>query len=101
VRRLLAGELVDASLLEYELDGHHLGLVACSDKARPLLQRLAGEVGCRSSSSSRRATSCGRGSEARGGRSTRPRSGTGLPRKGTPACRSSWESPSAGSPAGA
>ncbi|MDX6635531.1 MAG: hypothetical protein QOF06_1734 [Solirubrobacterales bacterium] len=47
-RRLLAGELVDPSILEYELCGHHLGLVACSADARPLIRRLAGEVGCRS-----------------------------------------------------
>jgi hypothetical protein len=48
VQRLLAGELVDPSLLEYELGGHHLGLVACSVEARPLIRRLAGELGCRS-----------------------------------------------------
>jgi hypothetical protein len=48
VKRLLAGELVDPSILDYELDGHHLGLVACSAEARPLVRRLAGEIGCRS-----------------------------------------------------
>jgi hypothetical protein len=48
VQRLLAGELVDPSLLDYELDGHHLGLVACSAEARPLVRRLAGDIGCRS-----------------------------------------------------
>jgi hypothetical protein len=47
-RRLLAGELVDPAILEYELCGHHLGFVACSAGARPLLRRLAGELGCRS-----------------------------------------------------
>jgi hypothetical protein len=47
-RRLLAGELVDPSLLEYELCGHHLGLVAGSADARSLIRRLAGELGCRS-----------------------------------------------------
>jgi hypothetical protein len=47
-RRLLAGETVDPSLLEYELGGHHLGLVAHSAEARPLVRRLVAEVGCRS-----------------------------------------------------
>ncbi len=47
-RRLLAGELVDPSILEYDLCGHHLGLVACSAEARPLIRALTGEVGCRS-----------------------------------------------------
>jgi hypothetical protein len=48
VRRLLAGEQVDASLLEYELGGHHLGLVARSSEARTLVRRLVKEIGCRS-----------------------------------------------------
>lgn len=47
-RRLLAGETADPSLLEYELGGHHLGLVARSAEARSLVRRLAGEVGHRS-----------------------------------------------------
>jgi PucR C-terminal helix-turn-helix domain/GGDEF-like domain len=47
-RRLLAGELVDPGILDYELDGHHLGLVASSVGARPLIRKLAGELGCRS-----------------------------------------------------
>ncbi|HEX6781031.1 MAG TPA: helix-turn-helix domain-containing protein [Solirubrobacterales bacterium] len=47
-RRLLAGELVDPSILEYDLCAHHLGLVACSADARPLIRQLAGEVGSRS-----------------------------------------------------
>jgi len=47
-RRLLAGEAADPSLLEYELGGHHLGLVARSAEARPLIRRLAGEIGHRS-----------------------------------------------------
>lgn len=46
--RLLAGEPADPSILEYELDCHHLGLVADSADARPLLQALAGEFDCRS-----------------------------------------------------
>jgi hypothetical protein len=47
-RRLLAGEPVDPGILGYELDGHHLGLVASSADARPLIRKLAGELGCRS-----------------------------------------------------
>jgi hypothetical protein len=47
-RRLLAGEPVDPGILDYELDGHHLGLVASSAGARPLIRKLAGELGCRS-----------------------------------------------------
>jgi hypothetical protein len=48
VRRVLAGEQVDASLLGYELGGHHLGLVARSAEARTLVRRLVKEIGCRS-----------------------------------------------------
>jgi PucR C-terminal helix-turn-helix domain/GGDEF-like domain len=44
VRRLLAGEQVDASLLEYDLAGHHLGLVARSPDAHPLLRQLSAAV---------------------------------------------------------
>lgn len=47
-RRLLAGEMVDPSLLDYELGGHHLGLAARSTDARPIVRRLAGHLGCRS-----------------------------------------------------
>ncbi|HEX3041437.1 MAG TPA: helix-turn-helix domain-containing protein [Solirubrobacterales bacterium] len=47
-RRLLAGEVTDRSLLDYELGCHHLGLVANSAEARPLVRRLAAAVGCRS-----------------------------------------------------
>jgi hypothetical protein len=47
-RRLLAGELVDPSILEYDLSAQHLGLLACSAGARPLIRRLAAELGCRS-----------------------------------------------------
>ncbi|HET8956462.1 MAG TPA: helix-turn-helix domain-containing protein [Solirubrobacterales bacterium] len=46
-RRLLAGELVDPSILEYDLAVHHLGLLAPAG-ARPLLRRLAAELDCRS-----------------------------------------------------
>jgi hypothetical protein len=48
VQRLLAGELADPSPLDYELGSHHVGLVACSAEARPLVRRLAGAIGCRS-----------------------------------------------------
>jgi hypothetical protein len=48
VRRLLAGETADPALLGYELDGHHLGLVARSSQARALVRSLAKEIGCRS-----------------------------------------------------
>lgn len=41
VRRLLDGEAVDPSPLEYDLSVHHLGLVARSSEVRPLLRKLA------------------------------------------------------------
>ena len=44
VRRLLDGEQVDASLLEYDLSGHHLGLVARTPAAHPLLRQLGTAV---------------------------------------------------------
>jgi hypothetical protein len=47
VRRLLAGERVDPSPLEYHIHNHHLGLIALSAETRPLLYRLAKEVNCR------------------------------------------------------
>lgn len=47
-RRLLAGEPTDPSMLEYDLGGHHLGLVAGSAEAQPLLRRLARDLGCNS-----------------------------------------------------
>lgn len=47
-RRLLEGELVDPLLLEYDLSGHHLGLVAGSADARHLVRDLAKARGCRS-----------------------------------------------------
>jgi len=46
-RRLLAGELVDPTCLDYDLGGHHLGLVARSAEGRPLLRRLATDLDCR------------------------------------------------------
>jgi hypothetical protein len=45
-RRLLAGEPVDAAILEYDLGAHHLGLVASSTESRPLIRRLGKELGC-------------------------------------------------------
>jgi len=44
VRRLLDGEHVDASLLEYDLSGHHLALVARAPAAQPLLRQLGAAV---------------------------------------------------------
>lgn len=44
VKRLLAGELVDHSELGYELDGHHLALMAKGEGAEELMRGLAGAV---------------------------------------------------------
>jgi DNA-binding PucR family transcriptional regulator len=44
VKRLLAGELVDHSELGYELDGHHLALMAKGEGAEELIRDLAGAV---------------------------------------------------------
>lgn len=44
VKRLLAGELVDHSELGYELDGHHLALMAKGEGAEELIRGLAGAV---------------------------------------------------------
>jgi hypothetical protein len=44
VQRLLRGESVDLSLLEYNLSDHHLGLVAPSSTIRPLLRELSAEI---------------------------------------------------------
>jgi PucR C-terminal helix-turn-helix domain/GGDEF-like domain len=44
VKRLLAGVLVDTSELNYELDGHHLGLMAKGEGAEELMRKLASEV---------------------------------------------------------
>jgi hypothetical protein len=41
VKRLLAGELVDHSELGYDLDAHHLGLMAKGDGAEEVLRELA------------------------------------------------------------
>ena len=44
VKGLLAGELVDHSELGYELDGHHLALMAKGEGAEDLIRDLAGAV---------------------------------------------------------
>lgn len=44
VKSLLAGELVDHSELGYELDGHHLALMARGEGAEELMRALAGAV---------------------------------------------------------
>jgi hypothetical protein len=44
VKRLLAGELVDHSELGYELDGHHLGLMAKGEGAPEAMRVLAGRL---------------------------------------------------------
>lgn len=45
VRRLLASESVDTSLLDYDLELHHIGLVALSPDAKPHIRQLAKELG--------------------------------------------------------
>jgi hypothetical protein len=47
VERLLAGEPLDVAELGYELDAHHLGLVACGPTAQARLSSLARSVGAR------------------------------------------------------
>ncbi|HWM63071.1 MAG TPA: helix-turn-helix domain-containing protein [Solirubrobacterales bacterium] len=44
VERLLAGELLDASELSYDLDAHHLGAIAVGPQASPALRGLAGAL---------------------------------------------------------
>jgi PucR C-terminal helix-turn-helix domain/GGDEF-like domain len=44
VKRLLAGELVDSSELGYDLDGHHLALMAKGEGAEELMRALAGRL---------------------------------------------------------
>jgi hypothetical protein len=44
VRRLLAGELVDHSELGYDLDAHHLALMAAGESAPEVMRVLAGRV---------------------------------------------------------
>lgn len=47
VRRLLAGEPLDASGLGYELEDAHLGLIAAGPGAVPAVESLARALGCR------------------------------------------------------
>ncbi len=44
VKRLFAGELVDHSEIEYDFDGHHLGLMAKGEGADELMRELAGRL---------------------------------------------------------
>jgi hypothetical protein len=47
VRRLLAGELVEAPDLDYELDGWHVGLVVLGGEGEAAMRRPAERLGCR------------------------------------------------------
>ena len=47
VNRLLAGEMLEASELGYELKGHHLGLVAKGPRAEGAVEALASSLGRR------------------------------------------------------
>jgi hypothetical protein len=44
VKSLLAGELVDSSELDYDLDGHHLALMAKGEGAEELMRELASRL---------------------------------------------------------
>jgi PucR C-terminal helix-turn-helix domain/GGDEF-like domain len=44
VKSLLAGELVDHAELEYDLDAHHLGLMAKGERAPEVMRVLAGRL---------------------------------------------------------
>jgi hypothetical protein len=46
VRRLLAGELLDAPELKYDFGGHHVGLVASGDEAQKLLKEMLTDLDC-------------------------------------------------------
>lgn len=46
VRRLLAGDLLDAAGLEYDFAGHHLGAIAVGPGAIEMLRNLATELDC-------------------------------------------------------
>jgi hypothetical protein len=48
VRRLLAGELIDPSCLDYDLNRYHLGVVVGSPSAREIIRLLAAETDSRS-----------------------------------------------------
>jgi DNA-binding PucR family transcriptional regulator len=47
VRRLLAGEPVDPSCLDYDLSSYHLGVVLDSREARQIIRLLAAKTDCR------------------------------------------------------
>jgi PucR C-terminal helix-turn-helix domain/GGDEF-like domain len=47
VRRLLAGEFLDASELTYDFEAHHVGLVATGHGAEAAVRELAAAAGCR------------------------------------------------------
>lgn len=47
VKRLLDGELLDTSELEYELNGHHLGAIASGPEAAEASRELAKALDCR------------------------------------------------------
>lgn len=44
VKRLLAGELADPSELDYDLDGHHLGLMVKGEGVEELMRKVAGTL---------------------------------------------------------
>ncbi len=44
IRRLLSGELVDTSVLAYDFEGHHLGLIAQGPGAWDAVRELAGSL---------------------------------------------------------
>jgi hypothetical protein len=47
IERLLAGEPLDTSELDYDFDGHHLGAIAAGDGAAEAMRELAGSLDCR------------------------------------------------------
>jgi hypothetical protein len=47
IQRLLAGEMTESSLLNYDFDCHHLAVVAGSPEARPAIQQMAAATGSR------------------------------------------------------
>ena len=47
IERLLAGEAIDASGLEYDFEGHHLALLACGPGVATALRELASALDCR------------------------------------------------------
>jgi PucR-like helix-turn-helix protein/diguanylate cyclase with GGDEF domain len=48
VQRLLDGELVDTAALDYDFDGHHLGVVAAGPDALDAVRGLGDSLDCRS-----------------------------------------------------